>query len=82
MGLLQLPSPSIERFLPSAVGVIDEAVEGDCRGRIRYGGTCWFARPYITDLGLTFAIGQLVQILGRQGNTLLILPSSEQLLGA
>jgi membrane protein implicated in regulation of membrane protease activity len=72
----------MERFKRPVFGVIDEAVEGDRPGRIRYGGTCWFARPYIADLGLTFAIGQPVQILGRQGNTLLILPSSEQLLGA
>ncbi|MBD2109304.1 NfeD family protein [Nodosilinea sp. FACHB-13] len=82
MGFLQLPPPPIEWFPSSAVGVIDEAVEGDCPGRIRYGGTHWFARSYTADLGLTFVVGQPVQILGRQGNTLLILPSSEQLLGA
>lgn len=82
MGFLQLPPPPIECFPPSAVGVIDEVVAGDRRGRIRYGGTIWFARPCTPDLGLTFGVGQPVQILGRQGNTLLILPSCEQLLRA
>lgn len=52
-------------------GLIDRPVQnGEQRGRIRYDGTTWFARPYQT--GLTFSVGQSVSIVARQGNTLLI----------
>ncbi|MDA0269126.1 MAG: NfeD family protein [Cyanobacteria bacterium] len=72
----------IEPFQTPALGLIDRAVEGDVRGRIRYGGTIWFARPHIPGLGLTFAIGDAVTIIARQGNTLLIAPTSDQLIAA
>ena len=61
-------------FKVPAMGLIDRPVQSDDqRGRIRYDGTTWFARPYRT--GLTFAVGQSVSIMARQGNTLLVLPN-------
>lgn len=69
-----LESLSINSFDTPASGLVDKAVVGDVPGRIRYNGTTWFARPHPSQLNLTFAEGERVLILGRQGNTLLICP--------
>ncbi|MEO0537236.1 MAG: NfeD family protein [Cyanobacteria bacterium P01_A01_bin.123] len=62
-------------FKVPAMGLIDRPVQSDGqRGRIRYDGTTWFAQSY--RVGLTFSIGQSVSIVARQGNTLLVLPST------
>ena len=68
----------IKRFDKLASGVIDEAVEGDTRGRIRCFATFWFALPYPGFLNLTFSKGDKVLVVARQGNTLLILPNDSQ----
>lgn len=67
------PSP-IKHFAVAVSGVVDKAVKSNAPGRIRYGNTTWFARPYPNTSNLTFAAGDQVLILARQGNTLLIVP--------
>ena len=67
----------IEPFDTPAIGLITHPVKGGIPGRIRYGGTTWFARPYVSGLELTLAKGDIAYILARQGNTLLIMPPTE-----
>lgn len=69
-------SLSIKRFTSHASGLIDKAVAGDAPGRIRYSGTVWFARPYPSHSNLTFAKGERVLIIARQGTTLLVQPKA------
>ncbi|MEO1295292.1 MAG: NfeD family protein [Cyanobacteria bacterium J06636_16] len=65
----------IEPFDKPVMGTISRPANGKISSRIRYGGTTWFARPYINGLELTLAEGDMAFILARQGNTLLIMPT-------
>lgn len=67
----------IAPFETPAMGLITRPVQGEIPGRIRYGGTTWFAQPYINGLGLTFGEGEMTLILARKGNTMLIMPMTE-----
>lgn len=79
---LNFYSLPIRVFSKPDIGLLEVEIQGDKRGRIRYGGTIWFAQPFILGLDIYFPVGQLVVIYARQGNTMLILPSTEQLLDA
>jgi membrane protein implicated in regulation of membrane protease activity len=63
-------------FETPVFGYIDQPVKGDKPGRIRFEGTIWFARPYANGSGIGFSEEERVLIVARQGNTLLILPST------
>lgn len=41
-------------------------------GEVTYEGSFWTARCQISDVAI--AVGQIVQVVGRQGNTLIVLP--------
>jgi len=78
---IDYPLP-IEYFNPPAFGILTRSIKNDKPGRVRFQGTTWFARPYVSDLGLKFAKGSSVQLVARQGNTIFVLPSVHQLLDA
>lgn len=42
-------------------------------GEVTYEGSFWTARCQISDVAI--AVGQIVQVVGRQGNTLIVLPN-------
>ncbi|MBD2459759.1 NfeD family protein [Oscillatoria sp. FACHB-1407] len=42
-------------------------------GEVTYEGSYWTARCQISDVAI--AVGQIVQVVGRQGNTLIVLPT-------
>lgn len=43
-------------------------------GEVTYEGSYWTARCQVSDIPI--AVGQIVHVVGRQGNTLIVLPSS------
>lgn len=59
---------------PSTEAEVSKTIPRGGIGEVAYEGTLWSARCQISDLSV--AIGEVVQVIGRQGNTLIVLPTS------
>lgn len=59
---------------PSIEATVSETIPKGGLGVVTYEGALWKARCQISDL--TVAPGQVVHVVGRQGNTLIILPTT------
>lgn len=53
-------------------GYVEQAIHPDRRGRVRYRATSWFG---ICHNGRSLPKGTEVNVIGRQGNTLIVEPS-------
>jgi membrane protein implicated in regulation of membrane protease activity len=61
-------------LLPSREAKVSTAIPQGGTGEVSYEGSYWTARCQLTDLAI--ATGQMVHVVGRQGNTLIVLPIS------
>lgn len=52
-------------------GYVEQAINADGRGRVRYQATSWFG---ICHDGRSLPKGTAVNVIGRQGNTLIVQP--------
>lgn len=60
-------------LLPSTEAVVATAIPPGGVGEVSYEGSFWSARSTLPDVAI--AVGQTVQVVGRQGNTLVVAPS-------
>jgi membrane protein implicated in regulation of membrane protease activity len=68
-----VPAESKELEPPSEAEVF-QAIPAGGVGEVSYEGSFWSARCQISDLEV--AAGQTVHVIGRQGNTLIVLPAT------
>ncbi|MEY2977228.1 MAG: NfeD family protein [Prochlorotrichaceae cyanobacterium] len=61
-------------FQKSGTGRVEEVVTPGQKGWVAYAGSYWSAKFYQADFAGTIAPGEQVTVLGRQGNTLLVMP--------
>jgi membrane protein implicated in regulation of membrane protease activity len=61
-------------LLPSREGRVSVTIPQNGTGEVSYEGSYWTARCQIADLAIV--AGQTVHIVGRRGNTLIVLPIS------
>ncbi len=59
----------------STNGMVDRIVEQGRLWRVKYMGTIWFARPYPSKEILTIQPGDVVNVMGRSGITLVVAPA-------
>ena len=57
-------------------GIVEKAITRDRPGRVKFKNSYWPARLHQPDSPTEILPGQLVKVIGREGITLLILPSS------
>jgi len=73
MSLFKLPETT-ELFTQVELGEVEQTITLHQRGRVRFMATSWFARFYQLN-GQTEALtGTTVNVVGRQGLTLLVMP--------
>lgn len=68
-----MPKPTQETFDTTEAEVSQSIPRGGV-GQVTYEGSFWMARCQISDLSIPE--GQTVIVVGRQGNTLIVLPNS------
>lgn len=59
---------------PPEEGEVSIAIPPGGEGEVSYEGTFWSARCQISDIAIP--AGQMVQVVGRQGNTLIVMPTT------
>lgn len=59
---------------PSTEAEVSKAIPSGGLGEVTYEGSYWSARCQISDVAI--AVGQTVHVIGRQGNTLIVLPTT------
>lgn len=70
-GLVPRESKELE---PATEAEVSEAIPPNGVGEVTYEGSYWRARCQVSDVAI--AVGQIVHVIGRQGNTLIVLPST------
>ncbi|HIK29697.1 MAG TPA: NfeD family protein [Oscillatoriaceae cyanobacterium M7585_C2015_266] len=65
---------NIEMFRQPLLGIVEEAIAPNQRGRVKFDGTYWPARFFETNCQTTVYPEALVAIVGIQGITLLVEP--------
>lgn len=71
---LQTVKPLSQDYLGASrqtTGYVEQAISPTGRGRVRYQATYWFG---ICDDGRSLPQGAEVTVIGRQGNTLIVVP--------
>lgn len=66
----------IERFSAPFKGQVESEVGMFHQGRVRFQATSWFAQLY-PDSDMTLHPGEWVNVIGRQGLTLLVVPINQ-----
>jgi membrane protein implicated in regulation of membrane protease activity len=61
-------------LLPSVEAEVSQTIPKGGLGEVSYEGSYWSARCQISDISVDK--GQIVHVVGRQGNTLIVLPVS------
>lgn len=69
-------SNPIVLFDQTDFGTVQEALIANQKGWIRYQGVLWSAKIF-KNVTQTIAPGEQVKVLGRQGNSLLVMPENE-----
>ena len=69
-----LETTQAELFEQTMQGEVEQAIAGHLPGRVKVMGVSWAARLCIPDARYVLARGTTVTVLGRRGNTLLVLP--------
>ncbi|MBE9139157.1 NfeD family protein [Nodosilinea sp. LEGE 07088] len=67
-------SPSLEFFTPPGEGIATQSITSNNAGRVDVNAVSWPAKLHLNDRVLNISKGQKVVIIGRQGNTLLVVP--------
>jgi membrane protein implicated in regulation of membrane protease activity len=66
--------PTFEFFTPPGEGVATQPITVNSSGRVDFQAVSWPAKLHLKDKVLDISTGQRVIIIGRQGNTLLVVP--------
>jgi membrane protein implicated in regulation of membrane protease activity len=69
--------PSVHLFKERLSGRVESEVTVNKRGRVKCQGVSWTASLYSTDNFHRIEREQAVDVIGREGNTLLILPEQK-----
>ena len=69
--------PSVHLFDQPISGRVESEVTSNHQGRVKCQGVSWKASLYLIDHPHPLMPEQVVDVIGREGNTLLILPESE-----
>lgn len=64
-----------QHFEQTMQGYVERTIAGDQSGRVRVMGVSWMARLSNPDTHAVLTPGMPITVLGRRGNTLLVLPS-------
>jgi membrane-bound ClpP family serine protease len=72
MSLLYLPE-TVELFPHALSAIVDETIAASAPGRVEFQSSYWFAEFYQEGYG-AIEPGTVVQVVGRRGLTLLVLP--------
>jgi hypothetical protein len=75
MSLTSAPE-TIELFAQVGVGEVEQTITSSHRGRVRFAGSYWFARFYHSSHPEVLP-GTVVRVVGRQGQTLLVVAMGE-----
>ncbi len=59
---------------PPSTAIVSELIPAGDAGHVHYGGSIWKARCQVSDV--TIAVGESVFVVGRQSNTLIVLPAT------
>jgi membrane protein implicated in regulation of membrane protease activity len=59
---------------PPTEAEVSRTIPSGGTGEVSYEGSLWRARCQVSDVAI--AVGQIVHVVGRQGNTLIVLPST------
>ena len=69
--------PLVHLFDQSISGRVESAVTSNHQGRVKCQGVSWKASLYLIGYPHPLMPDQMVDVIGREGNTLLILPESK-----
>lgn len=72
---LRRPSP-VNLGQQLEIGIVDEAITANTRGRVYFDATYWPARLYDASQYEKLQPSETVYVVGRQGLTLLVIPKS------
>ncbi len=75
---LTVASETLEFFTHAAIAEVEETITLHQRGRVRFEATDWFARFYNPQGPVESLPGTCVKVIGREGLTLLVVPSSDR----
>ena len=70
----------IAQFSQPGVAIVVDAIQPQAKGWVKFDGTQWSAQFYNSTSQKTIAPGERVQVLGRQGNTLLVVAENQEAL--
>ena len=76
MNLIDAPE-TIELFAQAGIGEVEQTITCRRRGRVGFAGSYWFARFYNPSEQGEALPGTAVRVMGREGQTLLVVPVSE-----
>jgi hypothetical protein len=68
----------LEFFSYVAIAEVEETITLHQRGRVKFMATYWFARFYNPHGPIEALPGTCVKVIGREGLTLLVVPSSDR----
>ena len=70
MGFSEEKAPDYS--LSESQGIVTKTISSTCRGRVKYMASYWMAQLQTDGMGAIIEPGEIVEILGRMGNTLLV----------
>lgn len=65
---------TVKMFPQPLLGIVEQAIAYNQRGRVKFDGTYWPARFYNPDCQATVSPNQFVTVVAREGITLLVVP--------
>ncbi|MBD1939115.1 NfeD family protein [Microcoleus sp. FACHB-68] len=65
---------TVKMFPQPLLGIVEQAIAYNQRGRVKFDGTYWPARFYNPDCQATVSPNQFVNVVAREGITLLVVP--------
>jgi NfeD-like C-terminal, partner-binding len=75
---LTVAPKNLEFFTHAEIAEVEETITLHQRGRVRFEATYWFARFYNPQGPIESLPGTCVKVIGREGLTLLVMPSSDR----
>lgn len=69
-----LLTSTIKIFSQPQVGIVEQAIAYNRRGRVKFDGTYWPARFYYSNFLEVIYPDQLITVIGMEGITLLVIP--------
>ncbi|NER78266.1 MAG: hypothetical protein F6K42_01560 [Leptolyngbya sp. SIO1D8] len=70
------PIPVVEIFPHILNGIVEKEITLNDIGRVRCQGISWRARLHQPELANSILPGEVISVIGRENNTLLVLPEA------